>query len=43
MIQDIGTIAVIVSDIQKSERWYVEKLGFKARDDRGPLGRSMPT
>jgi catechol 2,3-dioxygenase-like lactoylglutathione lyase family enzyme len=33
LIGDIGTVAVIVSDAQKSKKWYVEKLGFELEDD----------
>lgn len=34
LIEDIGTIAVVVSDAKKSKKWYVEKLGFKPEDDQ---------
>jgi len=33
LIDDIGSIAVTVSDVKKSKKWYVEKLGFKLQDD----------
>jgi catechol 2,3-dioxygenase-like lactoylglutathione lyase family enzyme len=27
-----GDVAIVVSDAKKAQRWYVEKLGFKAGD-----------
>lgn len=46
MIRNIGTVAVMVSDAQKSKKWYVEKLGFIVQADFdkwivvGPAGSS---
>jgi catechol 2,3-dioxygenase-like lactoylglutathione lyase family enzyme len=31
----IGSVAVLVSDIQKSKKWYVETLGFEILADEG--------
>jgi catechol 2,3-dioxygenase-like lactoylglutathione lyase family enzyme len=35
MISRIGTVAVLVSDAQRSKDWYVEKLGFTVLEDSG--------
>lgn len=31
----LGSIALVVSDGQKSAKWYQEKLGFEVRDKEG--------
>lgn len=31
----IGSVALVVSDGQKSAKWYQEKLGFELRDKEG--------
>jgi catechol 2,3-dioxygenase-like lactoylglutathione lyase family enzyme len=46
MIRSVGSVAVLVSDAQKSKKWYVEKLGFTVESDEehwvtvGPSGSS---
>ena len=35
MISSIGSIAVLVSDSEKSKKWYVEKLGFSIHENLG--------
>lgn len=33
MITDISTIAVLVSDAEKSKKWFRDKLGFEIKED----------
>jgi len=33
MIEQIGSVAVIVSDGQKAKEWYRDKLGFEVQSD----------
>jgi len=47
VIEQIGSVAVVVSDEKKAKEWYKEKLGFEIQDDMehwvtvGPRGSQV--
>ena len=35
MIKEIGSMAIVVKDSDAAKKWYVEKLGFEVKSEKG--------